>query len=182
MVTVDETWHMAELDTMRNGYIAAGGSVRWKMIGNTSHMTVNGVRYNLTTGDSVRMSLPNQQTQLQYQMDGIITNFSAGDVELWINGALIDRGPCTDIWVQEFYNFHSDLQVRALRNTKPGISVLFLWDGAPVPGYDFSLWRDMKRDLVVTGLMPDEGNRMNLLLSPDRIVFQGRAESQALVT
>ncbi|WP_181391360.1 PKD domain-containing protein [Methanospirillum stamsii] len=169
-VNLTGLWHKVEVNSNRFSYLKSGGEVRWIATVDNSLITVNNSVYSIMADDTVRLvlnsNLPNTQDN-RIELGGGITTCNLSNVSLSINGILVDSGSCKDVFMPDYQNFHSNLQLVAERNSTK--YAMIKWDNDE--------WRTISktRDLNVLDLMPDWDKTMTLYLSDGFTTFDGWA-------
>ncbi|MDD1730160.1 MAG: PKD domain-containing protein [Methanospirillum sp.] len=165
-VNVTGIWNGTSLLTSRNTILESGGVMSWISRGSNSTITVNNTTITMADGDSIEIALRNQHSKAKIFMAGSITECNLSDIDLKINGIQKAQGNITQIRVQDFENFHSNLTLTAAKNYAAWVS--FQWQGT---GVSVS-W---KRNLRITELMPTIERFMSLELDSDQSFFDGTA-------
>jgi hypothetical protein len=94
------------------GVIKDGGYISFTNEGEYRYITIDGTQYDLNPGDSVKLEIVNDQTSGQIDMNIGSAQISTFDfnVNLYINGDLVDSGNVTDLYVQPISDFISTLR------------------------------------------------------------------------
>lgn len=94
------------------GVIKDGGYISFTNEGNYRYVTIDGTQYDLNPGDSIKLEIVNDQTSGQIDMNIESAQISTFDfnVNLYINGVLVDSGYVTDLYVQPISDFISTLR------------------------------------------------------------------------
>ena len=165
-ITVTGLWHHTNLLTNRVTMLPAGGVMSFISRGYNSNITINNSEYNLPDGSNVELSLNSDHGVGKMFMAGGITECNLSDVTMRVNDEYTDKGAITNIRVQDFENFHSNISLTADRSYTAWVS--FQWDNSAIP----ISW---KRVLTVKDLMPTPERFMSLELSPTQTFYDGMA-------
>lgn len=94
------------------GVIKDGGYISFTNEGNYRYVTIDGTQYDLNPGDSIKLEIVNDQTSGRIDMNIESAQISTFDfnVNLYINGVLVDSGYVTDLYVQPISDFISTLR------------------------------------------------------------------------
>jgi len=171
-ITVQGAWKNTTLLTNRYCSLAGGGMIDFITRGADSEITINGTRYSLPDGNTVALSLNTKAENAKIFIAGSISECVLPDANLTVNGEFIDKGSVSDIRIQDFENFHSNLTLSAARSYAQWVT--FEWEGLAIP----ISW---KRSLTMIDLMPSLERFMNLELSPAQTYFDGRAGTYYLI-
>ncbi|WP_214036156.1 PKD domain-containing protein [Methanospirillum sp.] len=169
-VNLTGSWHKTEINSDRYSYLKSGGELWWIATVDDSSITVNNTAYPVMNDDRVKLVLRsdiNNTMNNRIELGGGITTCNLSNVSLFLNGAHIDNGAITAINMPDFQNFHTNLQLVALKNSTK--FAMIKWDADD--------WRTISktRDLNVYDLMPDWNKTMTLYLSDGFTTFDGWA-------
>lgn len=169
-VNLTGSWHKVEVNSNRFSYLKSGGELWWIATVDDSSITVNNTAYPVMSDDKVKLVLRsdiNNTLNNRIELGGGITTCNLSNVSLFLNGALIDNGASTAINMPDFHNFHTNLQLVALKDSSK--FALIKWDTDD--------WKTISktRDLNVYDLMPDWNKTMTLYLSEGFTTFDGWA-------
>lgn len=169
-VNLTGSWHKTEINSDRYSYLKSGGELWWIATVDDSSITVNNTAYPVMSDDRVKLVLRsdiNNTMNNRIELGGGITTCNLSNVSLFLNGVLIDNGAITAINMPDFQNFHTNLQLVALKNSTK--FAMIKWDADD--------WRTISktRDLNVYDLMPDWNKTMTLYLSDGFTTFDGWA-------
>ncbi|RXG34372.1 LamG-like jellyroll fold domain-containing protein [Methanohalophilus sp. WG1-DM] len=96
----------------KGGIIKDGGYISFTNGGDYRYVEIDDTRYNLSSGDSIKLEILSNQTSGQIDMNigsSQISNFDF-NVKLYVNGNLEDSGQVTDIYVKPVSDYASTLR------------------------------------------------------------------------
>ena len=160
------TWYDTLLNTAEGkpGYLTPGGYVEFRVTGANSYVKIGGTRYDLATGNTVRLVI-GTDGQGQINMGGsMITMFDYDDVTLYINGNQKKRGK-----IDEIYSSNYEAIVSTLTLSVPPVDkwTQFIVDGETIINTNDG------RKITLYNLMPRTNGMMNLNNHPEGIYFVG---------
>ncbi|ABE52855.1 LamG-like jellyroll fold domain-containing protein [Methanococcoides burtonii] len=96
----------------KGGVIKDGGYISFTNGNDHRHVRIDGTKYDLETGDSVKLEVVNDQTSATISMNDVSSQISDFDlnVKLYINGDLKDTGRVTSIYANPMSDFSSTLK------------------------------------------------------------------------
>jgi len=158
-----------KLITNRGGYINSNGYIQFKVLGAYSVITINNILYSLPMNSEIKLVVNSDSNTADIDMNSNhISNFDLPDVSLYIGGILRETGTVSDIWISEFSNYISTLQI-----TVPGggkkVGTEFVYDGNTlINGDDHSTIR-------IYDLQPDSSQYLRLGITSNHIDYFGGA-------
>lgn len=140
----------------RSGIYQSPGYLQFRVNGLYSYIEMDGVKYDLTIGDTVRLTINSDDSAGTIYCSGwILTTFSYSDVTLSINGAIVTSGSVTEVYISQ-----SDSYVSTLNLTVPEVDPPS-WTHLNVDGVDI-IFGDDGREIVLYGMRPDATGLMNI--------------------
>jgi len=99
------------LNAYKGAYLESGGEMQFHVTGSDSTVTVNGVTYPLSQGDTVRLVIENDEYGSIYSSLSSITTFSFSNVSFYHDGAYTNRGAVSALYVSGYDQYQSTLNL-----------------------------------------------------------------------
>ncbi|MDD5049402.1 MAG: type IV pilin, partial [Methanoregulaceae archaeon] len=158
-----------ELITDRGGYINSNGYIQFKIIGAYSHITIKNILYQLPMNSEIKLVVNSDSDTADIDMNSNhISNFDLPDVSLYIGGILRETGTVSDIWISEFSNYISTLQLTVPGGGKKVWTELVYDGNTLINGDDHSTIR-------IYDLQPDSSQYLRLGITSNHIDYFGGA-------
>jgi len=103
--------HTTILNAAKAAFIESGGAMQFRVTGLYSSVTVNGVTYPLSPGDTVRLVMESNGFGTLYSSSSMITTFSFSDVSLYQNGIYRNRGTVSGIQISGYDQYQSTMNL-----------------------------------------------------------------------
>ncbi len=99
------------LNSAKAAYVESGGYLQFHVTGLYSSITLNGVTYSVSQGDTIKLVLGSNQYGTIYTSSTSINTFAFGDVSLYQNGVLKNRGSLGTIYISGYDQMQSTLNL-----------------------------------------------------------------------
>ncbi len=166
LITVPDNTHQLNLFTSRTGTLTAGRYIRWIVQGSNSHIVVNGSTYSLNNNDLVQLNLLSPVQNAEIQIANSIITCNLPNIQLVVNGVILDQGDCTGINIEEYRSIQSTLQYVALRDSTSWTNLV--WGGSPVIV-------PTNRNLEINTIIPNTNRYLSLVLKTGEGYIDGNA-------
>lgn len=99
------------LNAEKGAYLEPGGAFQFRVNGDISTITINGATYSLNDGETVRLVTDNTAYGTVYSTSTAITTFSVSNISLYRNGAYVNSGSVSSIYVSSYDQPQSTLNL-----------------------------------------------------------------------
>lgn len=99
------------LNAYKGAYLEPGGAFQFRVTGGSSTITINGATYSLNSGETVRLVTDNTAYGTIYSTSTAITTFSVSNISLYRNGAYVNSGSVSSIYVSSYDQPQSTLNL-----------------------------------------------------------------------
>lgn len=154
--------HSVVLNAAKGAHIESGSSLQFRVTGSYSTITVNGVSYPISQGDTVRLVVEGDEYGTVYATTTSLSTFSFSDVSLYRNGIYLNRGAVSSIYISGFDQATSTLN---LRMPAARAWTSFSYDGTSL------INGESTTDLRISGI----GGGMNLVATSSTVYYAGSA-------
>lgn len=157
--------HHIYLNAAKRGYIESGGYMQFTVTGPYSQIKIDKQLFELSPGDSIRLTIGNDGSGTIFINSGQIDDFSFHNIMLTINGEIMGTGQITKIYISSYSNYVSTLDIV--------VPSKYQWTDFRVE-YTSLIYGDNSSAISIYDLKPSVStNIMNLNAADNDIFYEG---------